>query len=400
MFKVLAGNLSAIFNLDGEHLNRYLQNKEMITKSIYEELILHDQILIPTQDYLTACGLILILGERNFISLLENKKIHFLRLRGVFGYGKGTGVDGTLVTFLDPASKRPQDSSIEDSVRAGLSVIGNQIKEKNKITELLLKESTPLEMSIILDAIKGDAFKDLRGTSLWKDEYDFPNQDLLALPGMEDMQVRVLGPGTDTQSNPVDVLLALALFNIELYLSLNFGCSSSSTGSPLGDLIDIKLSRLFEQSVRSKNIWSLLEINDIPDLGAINLQDEYHFKDLLKLIESQNANEFRKWFHDRKNYDEKEIFKEYISLLREVPVVQTLPSKVLRFCIGKSLDFIPIVGQVTSFIDTFLLEEFLKGKSPKYFIEGLRSFRGKIKQYPQGFGKSHSYKSKKAKGRK
>ena len=130
MFKVLAGNLSAIFNLDGKHLDRYLQNKEMIKNSICEELILHDQIFIPTQDYLTACGLILVLGESNFISLLEDKRIHFLRLRGTFGYMKGTGLDGGLISTLDPDLKRPQDSSIEDSIKAGLTVISNQITEK------------------------------------------------------------------------------------------------------------------------------------------------------------------------------------------------------------------------------------------------------------------------------
>jgi len=400
MFKVLAGSLSAIFNLDGKHLNRYLQKREIITKLIYEGLILHDQILIPTQDYLTACGLIMVLGERNFISLLEDEKIRFLRLRGVFGYVKGTGIDGTLATFIDPNAKRPQDSNIEDSIKASLSVIDAQIKEKNKIVELLLQGSTPLEMSTVVDAIKGDAFNDLRATSSWKDEYDFQNKDLLALPGMEDMQVRVLGPGTNVQSNPVDTLLALALFNIELYLSLNFGCNSSSTGSPLGDLIDIKINRLVEQSVRSKNMWSLLEINDMPDLGKLDLQDEYQFKELLKVIKSQNANEFRKWFHDRKDLDEREIFTEYINLLREVPMVQSLPSKALRFCVSKALDLIPIVGQVSSFIDTFLLEEFLKGKSPRYFIEDLRKFRGKIKKYPQGFGKSVPPKPKKFKDRK
>jgi hypothetical protein len=387
MFKVLAGNLSAIFNLDGKHLDRYLQKQEMIKNLICEELILHDQIFIPTQDYLTACGLILGLGERNFISLLEDKRIHFLRLRGVFGYVKGTGVDGTLITVVDPNSKRPQDSSIEESIKVGLSVISTQITEKNKITELLIKESTPLEMSTVLDAIKSDSFRDIRATSLWNDKYNLPNKDLLALPGMEDMQVRVIGPGTNPKTNPVDALLALALFNIELYLSLELDCTSSSTGSPLGDLIDIKLDRLVEQSVRSKNMWSLLEINNIPDLGKLDLTDS-NFKDLLKVIRSQNANEFRKWFHDRKTLDEREIFKEYVGLLSEVPAIQTLPSKAIRFCVGNGLGFVPVIGQVFSFIDTFLLEKFLQGNSPRYFIEDLKKFRGKIKQYPQGFGKA------------
>ena len=395
MFKVLAGNLSAIFNLDGKHLGRYLQKKEIIS-SIYEDLILHDQIFIPTQDYLTACGLILVLGERNFISLLEDKRIHFLRLSGAFGYGKGTGVGGTLLTFVDPNSKRPQDSSIEESIKVGLSVISTQITEKDKIIDLLIKESTPLEMSTVLDAVKSDTFRDLRATSLWKDNYNFPNKDLLALPGMEDMQVRVIRPGTNPKINPVDALLSLALFNIELYLSLKFDCNSSSTGSPLGDLIDIKLDRLVEQSVRSKNMWSLLEINNIPDLGKLDLKEEGNFKDLLKIIRSQNANEFRKWFHERKILDEREIFKEYVGLLSEVPAIQTLPSKAIRFCVGNGLGFVPVVGLAFSFIDTFLLEKFLKGKSPRYFIEDLKKFRGKIKQHPQGFGKSHSLKSRKS----
>ncbi|NUN63223.1 hypothetical protein HCU40_00320 [Pseudanabaena biceps] len=394
MFKVLAGNLSATFNLDGKHLGRYLQNKEMIKNSICEELILHDQIFIPTQDYLTACGLILVLGEKNFISLLEDKRIHFLRLSGVFGYVKGAGMDGTLITMIDPNSKRPQDSSVEESIKVGLSVISNQITEKNKITELLIQESTALEMSIVLDAVKSDTYRDLRATSLWNDKYNCANKDFLALPGMEAMQVRVIGSGTNPKINPVDALLALALFNIELYLSLKLDCTSSSTGSPLGDLIDIKLDRLVEQSVRSKNMWSLLEINNVPDLGKLDLTDGCNFKDLLKVIRSQNANEFRKWFHDRKTLDEREIFKEYVGLLSEVPAIQTIPSKAIRFCVGNGLGFVPVVGQMFSFIDTFLLEKFLKGNSPRYFIEDLKKFRGKIKQYPQGFGKSRPPKSR------
>jgi hypothetical protein len=393
MFKVLAGNLSAVFSLDGNQLDQYLKRKTAIVKSIYEELILHDQILIPTQDYSTACGLILILGERNFISLMEQRKLHFLRLRGIFCYFKGTGVDGTLLTFQDPDLKKPQTSSIEESIDAGLSMINGQLKEKSKIADLLLEESTSLEMSEILGAIKSDAFEDLKRTSMWKDKYCLSDENLLALPGMQDMQARLIGPKMNPHNDSVDALLTLALFNIELYLSSIFQCSSNSTGSPLGDLIDIKLDRLLGKSIRSKNMWSLLELNDIPDLGKLDLQVGQH-ENLIRLITSQNANEFRKWFHNRENLDEKEIFKEYVNLLHEIPSVGTLPSKTIRFCIGKALDLIPIVGHVASFVDTFLLEEFMKGNSPKYFIEDLRQFRGQIQKYPQGFGKSRPRKSK------
>ena len=185
MFKVLSGNLSATFNLDGNHLDRYLQRKDLILKSLCEELILHEQILIPTQDYLTACGLILILGEHNLISLLEADKIRFLRTRGVFGYIRGKERDGAIATFGDPDVKRPQDSEIDASVRAGLSVVASRIKEKELLEKLLVHQSDSLELSKIVDSVKLDSYEDLKKTPLWRRKYQFPKKGLLMLPKME-----------------------------------------------------------------------------------------------------------------------------------------------------------------------------------------------------------------------
>lgn len=62
-YKVISGNLTAHTNNDGTHLVNYINKKQQIAKSLCEELILHNQINIPIQDYFTACGLLLILGE-------------------------------------------------------------------------------------------------------------------------------------------------------------------------------------------------------------------------------------------------------------------------------------------------------------------------------------------------
>ncbi len=86
MLKVLAGELSATFNIDGQHLDRYVGRQNSVVRSLCDQLLLHDQILIPTQDYLTAAGLVRILGERSVLILLEEERIRFLRLRGAFGY--------------------------------------------------------------------------------------------------------------------------------------------------------------------------------------------------------------------------------------------------------------------------------------------------------------------------
>jgi hypothetical protein len=102
MLKVLAGDLSATFTIDGQHLGRYLDRRKSVVRSLCDQLLLHDKIFIPTQDYLTAAGLIRLLGERNFLTLLEEERIGFIRLRGDFGYVRGTGVDGRLLAMQDP----------------------------------------------------------------------------------------------------------------------------------------------------------------------------------------------------------------------------------------------------------------------------------------------------------
>jgi hypothetical protein len=379
VFKILSGRLSAIFNLDGGHLQRYLDRGNYIKETLCEELILHDSLAIPTQDYLTACGLALIVGERSLITLLEQKKITFVRLRGVYGYVRGAGPDGALVTFEDPDRKRPQDSDIESSVDAGLRVISARLQEERKLRDLLVRNSMPFELSQIVDSIKHDVYNDLRGTSLWKTDFEMANKDLLALPGLEQMQVRVIGPGARPGEDPIDALLALARYNIELHLARVLSCTTTSSSSPLGDLLEIKARRITRTDVTAANLWSLLEVNGIPDLGKLDFVGTSFFEDFLKLCSSRQADGFRGWFHENKELNEREILREYVGLLREVPWVQRLPSKILRFAVTTGLGFVPGLGHVASFLDTFVIEEMLKGRSPRFFMDDLRDFHGTIK---------------------
>lgn len=139
MLKVLAGELSATFNIDGQHFDRYIDRKNLVVGSLSDQLLLHDQILIPTQDYLTAAGLIRIIGEHNVLTLLGEERISFIRLRGAFGYVRGTGEDGRLLTFNSP--NVPSSMPIDQSVAAGLSVIDNEYKERKRLPELLISRS-------------------------------------------------------------------------------------------------------------------------------------------------------------------------------------------------------------------------------------------------------------------
>lgn len=379
MLKVLAGDLSATFNLDGMHGQRYVARRAEVAQSLCEQLLLHDQIIIPTHDYLTAAGLIALFGEHTVIALLESDQLRFIRLRGLFGYVRGTGSDGGLAVFGDPAAQKPQDSPLESSIAAGLDAIQLPLNERGKLEKLLAEKSHPMELSQVLDTVRDNAYADLRHTPLWHEYYTFHKPGLLKLPGMQKMQTRVLGPNTDASGNPVDALLALTLANIELYLSNQFCCTSMSTGSPVGDCIELKLRHLMRDHPARNRMWSFLEVTSIPNLAAITLADPTKFADLLKLTQSRNARVFREWFHQTASLTEKEVHARYIDLLHEVPWAQTAPVKALRFAISLGLDIAnPAFGKVASVVDAFLLDRLLRGNSAKYFIEDLRTFSGKI----------------------
>ena len=378
MLKVLAGDLSATFNLDGGHLDRYMRRQKEIIRSLCDQLLLHDQILIPAQDYLAAAGLICLLGEHNVISLLETDRLRFVRTEGIFGYVRGTGPDGTLVVFEDPEHQRPQDSPIEDSVKAALAVIPGRYSDGKKLLRLLVEQSHGLKTSSVVDAVRTDTYADLEQTTLWKESYRYSNPDLLALPGMKTMQMRVLGPDTDVSGNVVDALLALGLMNMELYLSESFECASISTASPIGDCVALKLSRLDRDHPARPHLWSFLEVAGVPDLSELLLADTDRIADFFELTRGSEAQHFRSWFHSNARLSEREILRAYMDVLHQVSWIQKTPAKVMRFAITTAAGVLPVLGAAASIIDTLMVDKLLSGKSPKFFIENLRKFSGQI----------------------
>jgi len=377
----LAGSLSATFNIDGQHFERYIERKGSVVQSLCDQLLLHDQILIPTQDYLTAAGLIRILGEQNVLALLEEERLRFVRLRGFFGYARGTGDDGRLITMHDPSRMKAFSCPIDQSVELSLRVIEGECKERHRLMRLLTTSSDELELQTAVDATHKDAYADLSQTMLWKEEYRFPNPDLLALPGVEKMGVRVIGPGIDVSHNVVDACLALGLMNIELYLAKQFDCANSSTGSPIGDCITLKLPRLTGHRATNPELWNFLEVTGVPDISGPLLGNPVEMAKFLKLTRSRDALAFRQWFNKNAQLSEKELLKAYIDVLHQTTWVQSSRGRVLRMIISLGLGAFGlgwIVDAAASTVDNFVVDKFVRGRGAKFFIENLRKFYGRI----------------------
>jgi hypothetical protein len=385
VLRVLAGDLTATFNLDGQHLHRYVQNRASIAETLCEQLILHDQVFIPTNDYLTAAGLIEILGEKNFIELIESNQLRFIRLRQVFGYVRGTGRDGSLIVFGDPESSRPQDSPLEASIKAGLSNVRAALSDRPKLERILAESTACMESSRIIDDIREKTYSDLRKSSFWNDGYSYHRTNGLKLPGLEKNSVRVIGPGTDVMNNAVDALLSLAQANLELYLARQFECTSTSSASPIGDSLLLEQSRAGSASrVRSTDeLWSFLKIENVPNVAALSAVEPEKFLELIKLTRSRHAGSFRAWFAQSPNLSEKEMTARYIELLHDVPWFNKDLIKGVRFLIttavGKLAEAkcIPLVGEAMGAADVYGFDR-LRPPSPKYFVDDLKKFTGRI----------------------
>jgi hypothetical protein len=233
----------------------------------------------------------------------------------------------------------------------------------------------------VVDAVHRDAYADPSQSSLWNADYEFPNPDLLALPGMERMQVRVIGPGIDVSNNVVDQCLALGLMNVELYLANKFDCASSATGSPIDDCISLKLPRLTNNQPRSRELWNFLDFSNIPNIAEPLLAERDEMTKFIKLTRGRDAQEFRRWFHENANLTEKDLVKAYIELLHETPQIQGMGGRSLRMVasVGLSALGLGLVSDVvTSAIDNFVIDKFVRNSGTKFFLEDFKKFSGKI----------------------
>ena len=132
----------------------------------------------------------------------------------------------------------------------------------------------------------------------------------------------------------------------------------------------------------SDKLWTLLEINGVPDLSEIDLRQASNFKDILKVASNKNSKDFRDWFHKNQELNEKEILREYLGVLQQVPWIQRLPSKALRFAVISAFGLVPVLGQAISFFDSFIVDRLFKGRSPKFFIDDLTNIKGNLKLQP------------------
>ena len=364
-FKVMAGNLTAQTNIHGTHFDNYLRNKRSIAKILSEELILHDQVNIPILDFLTACGLIVILGESNFISLLESDQLRFIKYSGQLTFLKSVDKDASF-GISTPQEPHPWSSPTDISLDFSLKFLEERfpLREKEKLKRLILKQTDSVDLAVHLNQIRSEVFELFECTDI----SERPFNDFLKNKEIGRVTAHILGDSPTDYQNPISTIQALMNFRFETNLKEQFECQNLSPTKDFSNLIGLR-------KINSENLWHITELYDIPDLADLILTGGDECQALIKLSQSAKAASFRAWFQESCDADPKELRREFIGLMDNEPWFKRTVGSYI--CWGTVVLTGIVHGPLAS-VPLGLLNKLLgnvKGQSPKYFINDLEKLK-------------------------
>lgn len=381
--RLLAADLWAIAAFEDPHkrLRHFHGLARPAYKRLIEGIILYDQVIIPTQDFLTLTSLILVLGEQSVIDLLEAGCVRFLRVKGSLMYaGGGLGITYGEMT-ADGKTPQPFCAPLGDAVDFALAGVP-EIKDPG-LKGMVLGATEEIDLKAMYGAIRHETYMDVLGSAHLRDAFAIRNKSMERLVGVAPNQVRMytgLRPGDKLRGDEVSDVLAMAFANLELRMAQVARCLDASTASPIGHMLKGKVERIFGADKAKSAFAVLTEIAGIPDVGEGILGKRFSISDLIKLKRTRDGEQFRRWFHEKCSDDPRGTAREYCSLLRQFPKVQSLPARVLRFLATNAVGLLPggmLLGAAAGTIDSFFVDQWLRGPSPKYFIEDVGQLCGR-----------------------
>lgn len=368
----LAGDLWAVFNGDepNERFAKFVRRSQPAFRRLVESLILHPQTIVPTDDYMSLAVLLHVFGVEPLEVLLESGRVRFARLRGSIGYvGGGRGLD--YFEVLDSERRpRPHAAPLEEAVATVVEAFGSKIQNQRRFAALVTGASEEIEAAALLQHVRDATYNEIGTSEDLRAVFGVSEIDLDNLPSVPSNQVRIFG-GIDTPwtGDAGDVVMAIATVHLEARIAELTGAVDVSTTTPVGHVLRAQLSSLTTDTAAS--FAELIEMADVPDVGEAVLTGAVSMKEILRLVETRNGEQFQEWFHQNCRSNVKTTAREYGALLRDVAPPQKFSVKVIRFITTALLSKIPVVGEIASGLDMFFLDRWLRGNSPKYFIEDL-----------------------------
>lgn len=369
-----------------EKRNAVFQTNPSNLGHLANQLLLYDRVVIPTNDFGIVPILINWLGLRHFRSALDSDAICFLRRNGLLGYaGNGNGI----CTFeIRPTAAKPflwwQEALFGESEKAIELQLRNMCpfisREERPILKSEIIEKTKIikyDNELFKKNIMHETYTDImRDESLSSEVRRLSGSvgriDLTRLACVSANQVQV--SRIEPIKNAVDLVLRVSEINMDVLMSTVYGDCDFFTSEGAEQILSSKLARSGLPRPVLEGFIRLLELSDIPDVGTAVASGQIPISRILNLREETVSQKFRKWMRKAEPQDAKELEKLYVKALGKSGLYQSLPMRLLRFAIVTTVGAFNLpAGAAAAGADSFFIKKWLKGYSPKLFLDRLRN---------------------------
>ena len=364
-------------------------NSRFLTSSssrahLANQLLLYDRIVVPTKDFGIVPVLIYWMGVKNFEDTLESKAISFLHKPSLLGYvGNGNGISGYIIK---PSKEKPFkwwqtalfgeiDAAIELQLQHWCPFISQ--KQRSRLAKRILDHNLPLqyENDTFTRAVEHESYVDIIEDDFLRvmlfELLGHPEKiDLKWLPDVEPNQIKVSRYGQI--QNAIDLVLHLAEINLSILMATRLG--DIDLVAPVGAerILASKLRRTGVAPSAIDNFVSLLNLVDVPDPGPAVAAGELSLERIWRLRNRGSSRRFRSWLREADSGDAMKLQKAYIRALGKRSFYESFPVRLIRFALTSSADTVaPGSSIALGAIDSFFVERWLQGFSPKPFLDDL-----------------------------
>jgi len=346
-------------------------------------LLLYDQLVIPTGNLQVLPVLRLMLGERTFDELVRTKVLVFARYDQWFAYGgNGAGIvffrvldnpENPRVPNLGTSYYKPLDEMIATALVS--TKPDSTAERRRELTNLLIDNVVELPTKEIADELPDETYRDVLGSPYLREQLALRNagRSIKALRGLNPNQLSVFSPHVapqPTESPEIRSVLRAAFENFLLAFAGQAGVTEIVGDDSTLSLLRAKGQRLGYSLTGTDAFTTIQELHGVPDIGVAFATRVLSGEKLLALRSSPNAQAFRDWFRTSSGgRSDMEVVRRFIQESGEPSFLESLPGKTLRLVVTTAVGLANAgLGLAASGVDTFLLEKWFRGDSPKLFL--------------------------------
>lgn len=346
-----------------------MQRGRIRLKQLIENVLLYDQVVLPTDNLLCIRFLAEAFGAESIAILIDEEILKFSRFSGQLAYAGG-GCGLTSIKLAIEETARENGTVGAGWLPTGIAttailqgIPGLSSRRARQIAAKVVHATKETDLNAVMPTLAERAHCSVLSPEM-DPSLSISNPDLRNLD-IQSNQMRILGDlETTDRGDDIQKLMLVARTQLELIAQQQCGCDDLSTLSPVGKV-------LATRSTKETALDRLYQITNVPDLGAATMRGIVSVNEVVKFRNSRHWQEFAKWFHESCSSEPERVGREYVRLLKTDNAPDLPFFKVVRFLVGTVVSVIsPVAGAAVTAADMFLMSK-VKEPSPKYFVEEL-----------------------------